>query len=193
MKRLQGRVVSVSAGGADDLSKQEQESIEVNLSGIVGDHHAGASREAYDGEREPEGTVLRNDRQWSAVSREELTVISGQLDLLQPIAAATVGANLCFEGIEDLSLLPRGTRFKFPSGAALTVEEYNPPCIDMGAQIAAKHTRRDGQALKPRDWLRPASGRRGLVGVVDVAGVIRAGDAVTVELFETPRIPRFDD
>ena len=53
MKRLQGRVVSVSAGGADDLSKQEQESIEVNLSGIVGDHHAGASREAYDGEREP--------------------------------------------------------------------------------------------------------------------------------------------
>ena len=193
MKRMEGRVVSVSAGGADDLSKQAREEIEVAFDGIVGDHHAGPSREAYKGEREAEGTVLRNDRQWSAISLEELTIISGMLDLSEPISASTVGANLCFEGIPDLSLLPRGTRFKFPSGAALTVEEYNPPCIDMGEQIAAKHERRDGQPLAPRDWLRPASGRRGIVGVVDVPGTIRAGDVVTVELFETPKIPRFDD
>ena len=47
MKKLTATVVSVSAGGNDDLSKDQQDSIEVELNGIVGDHHAGPSREAW--------------------------------------------------------------------------------------------------------------------------------------------------
>lgn len=191
MKKLKGRVVSVCAGGADDLSKQEQEQITVDFAGVVGDHHAGPSRAAYSGDREPKGARLRNDRQWSGVSVEELAEISERLDLREPISASTLGANLCFEGIPDFSLLPRGTRLKFASGAALTVEEYNPPCLDMGHKVAEKHATRSGDPLKPNQWLKPAAGRRGIVGVVDVPGVITAGDEVTVEVFETPVIRRF--
>lgn len=191
MKRLKGRVVAVCAGGADDLSKQLQEEIAVDFAGVVGDHHAGPSRAAYSGDREPKGTRLRNDRQWSGVSVEELVEISEKLDLTEPISASTLGANLCFEGIPDFSLLPRGTRLKFASGAALTVEEYNPPCTGMGQQVAEKHTTRSGVPLTPNQWLKPAAGRRGIVGVVDVPGVIKAGDEVTVDVFETPVIRRF--
>ena len=72
MKKLKGRVISVTAGGNDDLSKDELDVIEVDWNGIVGDHHAGPSREAWTGEREPKGSKIRNERQWSAISREEL-------------------------------------------------------------------------------------------------------------------------
>jgi len=191
MKKIRGRVVSVCAGGAEDLSKQRQHEIEVDFMGVVGDHHAGPSRTAYSGDREPRGTLLRNDRQWSGVSVEELAEISKRLDLTEPLSASILGANLCFEGIPDFSLLPRGTRLKFASGAALVVEEYNPPCIDMGKQVAQKHTTHPGESLTPNQWLKPAAGRRGIVGVVDVPGVIKTGDEVTVEVFETPVIRRY--
>ncbi len=183
-------VTAVNAGGAEDLSKASMDTIEVNFHGIVGDQHAGFSREAYSGEREPKGTVLRNDRQWSAVSEEELAFMSEYLELVEPIAANTLGANLCFSGLPDLSLLPRGTRFKFPSGAALIVEEYNPPCRDMSIEVAKKHLTRSGEPLKPGAWQRAAMGRRGIVGVVDVPGEIRVGDEVEVQDFKSPVIER---
>jgi hypothetical protein len=191
LKRLTGKVIAVSTGGNEDLSKDEQDQIDVEFNGIKGDHHAGASRVAYSGDREPKGTVIRNDRQWSAVSLEELTEISQRLDLSKPLRANTVGANLCIEGIPDMSLLPRGSRLKFPSGTALTVEEYNPPCLDMGAEIARKHQTKSGAALSADQWLKPAAGRRGIVGVVDVPGTIFVGDVVTVEVFQQPRIHRY--
>lgn len=184
------KVTAVSAGGAEDLSKAARDVIEVNFEGIVGDHHAGASREAYTGERESKGTVLRNDRQWSAVSDEELAYMSTRLALTEPITASTLGANLCIAGVPDLSLLPRGTRFKFPSGAALTVEEYNPPCRYMSAEVAKKHATQSGEPLKAGAWQKVAAGRRGIVGVVDVPGEIRVGDEVEVEVFLTPVIAR---
>jgi hypothetical protein len=39
-----------------------------------------------------------------------------------------------------------------------------------------------------KTWLRPAAGRRGVVGVIDVPGEIRAGDVVEVRVYETPVI-----
>lgn len=38
-------------------------------------------------------------------------------------------------------------------------------------------------------WLRPASGRRDVVGVIDVPGEIRAGDEVEVRSYEKPVNP----
>jgi hypothetical protein len=188
MKQLNGTVVSVHSGKNEDLSKQALDSIEVDFEGIAGDAHRGISRAAYSGDREPKDTILRNDRQWSGVSAEELAIISEQLDLNEPLQAETLGANLCVEGIPDFSLLPRGTRLVFPSGAALIVEEYNPPCTQMGAQVAAKYSARSGEPLTPKQWLKPAHGRRGVVGMVDVAGTISAGDEILVQVFEPPRI-----
>jgi len=192
MADLEGRVVAVAAGGNSNLGKTACEDIRVGFDGIEGDVHAGPSRKAFSGEREAKGTVMRNDRQWSAVSVEELAEISASLDLREPLSPDVLGANLCIEGIPEFSLLPRGSRLKFPSGAALTVEEYNPPCIQMGAQIASRYTKRDGQALTPGAWLKPAAGRRGVVGVVDVPGTIHRGDTVQVELFNPPVIKRHD-
>ena len=114
--------------------------------------------------------------------------ITERLTLTEPLSPDTLGANLCVEGIPEFSLLPKDTKLLFPSGAVLLVEGYNPPCTEMGAQIVAKHVTRSGEPLTTTAWLRLAVGRRGLVGIVDVPGVINAGDEVEVRVYEEPAI-----
>lgn len=179
-------VVSVHAGSNDDLSKEERPSIRVELDGVVGDRHQSYSRLTWAGDKQPEGTVRRNERQWSAVSVEELEEIRAATDLQEPLTAASLGANLCLAGVEELSRLPRGTLLKFPSGAELMVEEYNPPCHDMGKKLASTHTTRSGEPLPSTTFSKAAKLIRGVVGVVEVAGTISAGDEVIIEIFETP-------
>ena len=187
-KSLAGKVVSVHSGDNEDLSKDIRESLTSEIEGIAGDKHHGPTRKAFEVDWQPAGTVRRNERQWSAVSVEELAHITERLALTEPLSPDTLGANLCVEGIPEFSLLPKGTKLLFPSGAVLLVEEYNPPCGDMGSQIVAKHVTRSGESLTATAWLRPATGRRGLVGIVDVPGVIMAGDKVEVQVYEEPAI-----
>jgi len=80
MKALSARVVSVHAGSNDDLSKDERATIQVDLDGVVGDRHRSYSRTAWAGDKQPEGTVRRNERQWSAVSLEELAEIQKAME-----------------------------------------------------------------------------------------------------------------
>lgn len=183
---ISGKVESVHSGRGDDMSKQAQSGIRVELDGIVGDGHQSFERSTWEGDKQPKGTVRRNERQWSAISLEELQEISAEMDLTSTLTATDVGANLCISGIRELSRLPKGTVLKFPSGAELIVEEYNPPCMDMGKKIADLYKTRSGKTLEPTAFSKAAKLTRGIVGVVDVAGDIASGDAVTVEVYETP-------
>ena len=189
MKEQVALLVSAHAGNNEDLSKEECASVEVELEGFVGDKHRGFERVAWPGDKDPAGTVRRNERQWSGVSVEELAIIEQKMDLKEPLTAAVLGANLCVEGIPDFSRLPSGTRLLFPSGAVLVVEECNPPCSDMGEQITAKYTTRSGERAAGHLFASRAFGLRGVVGVVDVAGVIKAGDEVVVQIVDPPALP----
>jgi MOSC domain-containing protein YiiM len=184
--KLIATVVSVHAGTNDDMSKEEQSSIAAELDGIVGDAHRSYSRKAWAGDKQAEGTVRRNERQWSAVSIEELAEIQESMDLNDAPTPTELGANLCLSGVRELSRLPKGTVLKFPSGAELIVEEYNPPCLDMGKKLASTHTTRSGEPLPSTAFSKAAKLSRGLVGVVEVSGVIKAGDEVQIELYESP-------
>ncbi len=189
MKELVGSLVSVHTGNNEDLSKDEQASVTAELDGFVGDKHRGFERVAWPGDKDPAGTVRRNERQWSGVSVEELAIIEQKMDLKEPLTAAVLGANLFVEGIPDFSRLPSGTRLLFPSGAVLVVEECNPPCSDMGEQITAKYTTRSDERAAGHLFASRAFGLRGVVGVVDVAGVIKAGDEVVVQIVDPPALP----
>ena len=186
MKTLSGKVVSVHSGSNDDLSKEEHSSIQVELDGVVGDRHRSYVRKTWAGDKQPEGTTRRNERQWSAVSIEELDDIAKDMNIVEPLTATSLGANLCLQGIPELSRLPKGTLLKFPSGAELIVEEYNPPCKDMSEIQAAKHTQNSGDKVSLTAFSVASKLSRGVVGVVEATGVINAGDNVTVEIYETP-------
>lgn len=186
MKELVAKVVSVHSGNNDDLSKEAHETIQVELDGIVGDRHRSYVRDTWKNDKQPHGTIRRNERQWSAVSVEELQDISDAMDLKEPITAASLGANLCVEGVRDLSRLPKGTLLKFPSGAELIVEEYNPPCGDMSKIQASIGKTRSGESVSDTAFSKAAKLKRGIVGVVEAAGTINAGDEVNVVVYETP-------
>jgi MOSC domain-containing protein YiiM len=187
MKTITAKVLSVYSGEEDELHKDEQTSIIVELDGVVGDRHRSFSREAWaGGDKQPEGTVRRNERQWSAVSVEELAEISEGMDLTEPLTAGQIGANLCVEGIPELSRLPKGTIFKFPSGAELQVEEFNPPCLGMGTKLAESMSTNSGKPLENTDFSKTSKLTRGIVGVVEVAGIINPGDEFEVTIYEHP-------
>lgn len=180
------RVVSVHAGCNDDKNKPERTSIDVELDGIVGDRHKSYTRTTWGRDKQPKGTVRRNERQWSAVSVQELASIRQTMGISAPLTAACLGANLCLDGVPGLSRLPKGTLLKFPSGAELMVEEYNPPCHDMSRKIASLYTKTDGEPLSSTAFSKAAKLTRGIVGVVEAAGTISPGDTVTVVYYEPP-------
>lgn len=186
MEKIVAQVVSVHSGSNEDLSKDEVATIQVELDGVVGDRHRSYVRSTWQGDKQPEGTVRRNERQWSAISAEELADIQESMDLSEKLTAANIGVNLCLRGVEQLSRLPKGTLLKFPSGVELIVEEFNPPCHDMGKKLAAKYTTRSGEALSSTAFSKAAKLTRGLVGTVEVAGTIGAGDEVTIVIYATP-------
>lgn len=186
MSKIVAQIVSVHAGSNDDLSKDEHPAIDLDLNGVVGDRHKSYERTTWEGDKQPKGAIRRNERQWSAVSVEELAEIEAAMELSDPLTAASLGANLCLSGVHELSRLPKGTLLKFPSGAELMVEEYNPPCHDMGKKLASMHTTRSGSQLSSTAFSKAAKLSRGLVGVVEVAGTINAGDEVVIEIYATP-------
>jgi MOSC domain-containing protein YiiM len=186
VNRVIAKVASVCAGSSDDPGKDEHPSIQVELDGVVGDSHKGFERSTWSGDKQPKGTIRRNERQWSAVSTEELAVIQEAMDLNEPLCAPILSTNFCLSGVAELSRLPKGTTLRFPSGVVLTVVEYNPPCRDMGEKIASLYTSRSGRPIEPTAFSKAAKLTRGVVGVVDVAGTISVGDDVEIEIYETP-------
>ena len=182
-----GKLVSVHVGAGDTLEKQAQPQIELALDGVVGDRHRGLSRETWEGDKQPRGTTRRNERQWSAVSVEDLAAIGEAMDLAEPLLASSLGANLCIEGIPDLSRLTRGTLLTFSSGVVLMVEEYNPPCREMGKKLAQMYTTTSGAPLTDTAFSQASKFNRGVVGVVEVAGTISVGDEFTVAAERLPK------
>ena len=190
-KEITGSVASVHISNNGDMSKESTETIQAEFDGIVADKHRSYMRGAYEGESVPAGTVRRNDRQWSAVSLEELAKIQEAMELENTLTAATLAANLCFEGITNFSQLPKGSQLCFPSGAILMVEDYNPPCSYMSEKIAEIHTTTSGQPPKRLAFVKAAKRLRGLVGVVDVVGAINEGDKIIVKVFDSSRLSAF--
>ena len=177
--KLEARVEGLYVGRAG-LEKNHEPFIEVNLAGIVGDKHAGFTKPADSRNKEyPRGSEMRNDRQWSAVSPEELDEIARRMGTPK-IDPAWIGANLALAGIPNLTELPKGSKLIFPQDSVLLVEGENMPCLDPGEVIASKYSPDSGLRPKPAMFPKAAIGRRGLVGVVEYPGMIRLDDVVTV-------------
>ncbi len=153
--------------------------VQVTFEGFVGDKHSGLTRPAdVRVPWFPKGTPIRNTRQVSLVSSEELALIAETLEVPR-VLAAWLGANVELAGIPRLTELPPGTRLFFPEDATLVVEGENEPCTGPGKVIEAHHPDRAKLASR---FVKAAWKRRGLVGWVERPGVIRAGDVVRVML-----------
>ncbi|HMD90903.1 MAG TPA: hypothetical protein VKF38_17235, partial [Anaerolineaceae bacterium] len=115
INKLNGSVSKVLVGlEASSLVTTAQPQVTVTFAGLEGDRHAGLiwnsdSRTPY----YPRGTKIRNVRQVSLISVEELSEITRRMDL-PALKPEWLGANLLIEGIPDLTMIPPSTRMYFP-------------------------------------------------------------------------------
>lgn len=179
-----GRVVDSEA----TLRAEALDSAELRFDGIDGECHGGMTRPACVRTKAqyPKGTEIRNVRQLSVLSAEELAQIAVEMGL-DAIDPAWMGASLVIKGIPDFSHVPPSSRLQFPSGASITIDMENRPCIYPGREIE-KDRPGFGPAFKPA-----AENRRGVTAWVEREGVLAVGDRVTLHIPDQPVWAHFED
>ncbi|MEW6180528.1 MAG: MOSC domain-containing protein [Chloroflexota bacterium] len=163
---------------AESLVTTPVSEVQVTFEGFAGDKHAGWTR--LSDSRTPyyeRGTLIRNDRQVSLVSSEELAEIAAAMGIAT-VQAEWLGANLLLSGIPQLTRLPPPSRLHFAKGVVLTVSSENLPCSGPAKIIQQHYADRQGLA---QQFIRAASGKRGLVAVVEHPGIISLGETVSIE------------
>lgn len=177
---INGTVVSVLLGfRKDSLITTPVEQVEADFEGFPGDRHSGWTRPSDSRTSHyPRGTPIRNDRQISIISVEEMAEVAARMDLPE-IRPEWLGANLVLEGIPSLTRLPPSTGLFFQKGAVLYVSGENNPCIHPGKVIQAAYPEREDLAAA---FVKAAAHLRGLVAVVEKPGIIARGDSVAVKI-----------
>jgi MOSC domain-containing protein YiiM len=157
------------------LEKHEVPEARLLFTGMEGDCHGGITRKSDSRmlKQYKRGTEVRNARQLSILSSEELAEVAERMGI-PAVKPEWVGANVVVRGIPDLTLLPPSTRLQFPSGAMIVVDAENHPCR-YPADIIAKH-----HPEATRGFVSAAMHKRGVVSWVESEGAIRTGDSITV-------------
>lgn len=163
------------------LPSRPVEALELTFDGPLGEAHAGMTRPScsrvlglY-----PRGTPIRNTRQLSVLSAEELAAIAADMGL-PSLDPALVGATLVLTGLPDFSHLPPSSRLLADSGACLTVDMENRPCTLPARPIETAHPGY-GKGFKPA-----AKGRRGVTAWVEAEGRIALGDRLRLFVPDQP-------
>ena len=153
------------------LESEPVESMALDWTGPVGECHGGLTRPSCSRVKlqYPRGTEIRNARQLSMLSVEELAAIAADLDIPE-LPAAWTGANVVFEGLPEFTMIPPGSRLIFEGGASVAVDMENGPCRYVAERIEARHPGK-GMAFPQK-----ARGKRGVTGWVEKPGAIRLGE-----------------
>ena len=149
----------------------------LGFGGYAGESHAGLTRPSCSRvlAQYSRGTEIRNVRQLCLVSAEEMAEVAAELGLTE-WDHAWVGASVVISGIPDFTHIPPSSRLQFASGATLTVDMENHPCIEPAKTIDLARPGH-GKAFKEA-----ARGRRGITAWVEREGVVRLGDLVTLHV-----------
>lgn len=167
------------AGGT--LRSEPLDTVDATLDGFPGEAHGGATRPACTRVKTQyeRGTAIRNVRQLSILSAEELAQIAAKMEM-DRIDPAWVGASMIVEGIPDFSHVPPSSRLMAPSGAGITIDMENRPCIYPGREIE-KEAEGFGKRFKPA-----AKGLRGVTAWMEYGGRLSVGDELVLHIPDQP-------
>jgi hypothetical protein len=162
----------------ENISKPIEGGIFTN-EGLIGDRHFGVMM--LSNSRTPEfqrGTIIRNRRQVSLVSQEDLDATAKELGI-DEIKPEWLAANLLISGIPNFSHLPVGARFFFDGGLVLFNDGENLPC-----KIPAKTVQNQYHQIEgiQQNFIRAAMHRRGLVAWVEHPSQLITPSTFEVEL-----------
>ena len=153
------------------LPSRGTDALELSFDGPLGESHAGLTRLSCSRVMGlyPRNTPIRNTRQLSILSAEDLALIARDmgLDTLDP---ALLGATMILRGIPDFTHVPPSSRLLAASGACLTIDMENRPCTLPARPIEDQH-----QGFGAR-FKSAAKARRGVTAWVEAEGRIAIGD-----------------
>jgi MOSC domain-containing protein YiiM len=156
----------------------------LTFAGFSDEVHAGATRPACTRVRDqhPRGTPIRNVRQLSIVSAEDMAAVAAEIGLAA-IDYAWVGASLVIEGIPDFTHAPPSSRLQGPDGVTLVIDMENRPCQEPAVTIA-KAGHPEGKRFRAA-----AQNRRGVTAWVEREGRLRLGDVLRLHIPDQPVWP----
>lgn len=159
------------------LEAEAADRLEARFSGPEGEAHGGLIRASCSRvlSQYPLGTVIRNTRQFSIVSAEELAQIAAEMGL-PALDPALVGASMVIEGIPDLTHLPPSSRLQAEGGATLVVDMENRACMLPARPIENSHPG-FGARFKAA-----ATGRRGVTAWVEAEGALMLGQRLRLHI-----------
>ncbi|QQA41657.1 MOSC domain-containing protein [Pelagovum pacificum] len=154
-----------------------QDTMPLTFAGYEGEFHAGLTRPSCSRvvSQYPRGTEIRNVRQLSIVSAEELAQIAAELGV-EAIDPAWLGASVVVEGIADFSHVPPSARLQSEHGATLVVDMQNQPC-QFPAMTIEEAAPGHGKRFKA-----VAEGRRGVTAWVEREGELKLGARIRLHV-----------
>lgn len=169
------------------LQAEPRRTLRVDFAGPEGEAHGGLTRPACSrvAALYPRDTQIRNTRQFSILSAEELAKIAADMDVAM-LDPALLGATMVVEGIPDFSLIPPSSRLQFDGGATLVVDMENRPCT-LPARPIENHHPGAGRRFKPA-----AAHRRGVTAWVEREGDLHVGQAARLFIPDQPAWPHRD-
>lgn len=170
--RFEGEVVWLGfAPGQGSLRSVAGESLDLGFAGLDGARHHGETRASCVRVTDlyPKGTTIRNVRQVTILSAEDLAAIAGDIGT-EGLDPGMLGANIVVRGIPDFTHVPPSARLQGPSGMTLCVDMENLPCVLPGREIEAEAP---GHGAKFRT---AARGRRGVTAWVERPGGLTLGE-----------------
>ena len=169
-------VVAVSASPAHGFSKTPRASLTLVAGlGVEGDAHAGATvQHLYRKRRDPRAPNLAQVHLLPAELFDDMATLGYAL------TPGAMGENVLTAGL-DLVTLPTGTLLAIGAEATVEITGLRDPCKKIDAL---------GRGLTKAMFGRDTEGRvlrkAGIMGIVRVGGVVRAGDAIEVTLPAQP-------
>ncbi|MEP2889473.1 MOSC domain-containing protein [Tateyamaria sp.] len=163
------------------LRSEPLQAVDATLDGFPGEAHGGATRAACVRVKTqyPQGTDIRNVRQLSILSAEEMADIAAKMGM-EKIDPAWVGASMIIEGIPDFSHVPPSSRLMAPSGAGITIDMENRPCVLPGREIE-KEAEGFGKRFKAAAAL-----KRGVTAWMEFGGRLAIGDELVLHVPDQP-------
>ena len=187
---LEARIVWLGCVGDRDaaLASTPTDRLDLTFAGAEGEDHGGATRPSCSRLKHlyARGTEIRNTRQLSVLSEEELAQIAAKMDL-DRLDPAWLGVTILLSGLPDFSHVPPGSRLQSASGCTITVDMENLPCQLPAKVIEEVHSN------KGRKFKSAAAGKRGVTAWVERPGTLAVGDVLTLFIPDQPAWAGLDE
>ena len=159
------------------LDSDGRDELTFTFAGPDGEEHGGETRPSCSRVlgQYPRGTIIRNTRQISIASQEELDMIAADMGI-EHLDPRWLGLTMVVRGVDDFSHIPPSTRLQNSSGTTITIDMQNRPC-HLPAKVIEQHCPDKGRSFREA-----AQQRRGVTAWVEREGTLKVGDVMRLHM-----------